>query len=82
MAHHTRTSLHSLAGAVGLASASMKRNMLAVGLALLALLALMVAALLVAPHAHADRPRDNVYFNGLVQDGIEPGLSGNSSTYQ
>jgi hypothetical protein len=44
----------------------MKQNMLAVGLTLLALLALLVAALLVAglwvaPRAHADQTQDNVY---------------------
>lgn len=60
----------SLAGVTGLTSVGMKRNMLGVGLALLALLALLVVALmmaglLVAPRAHADRAQDNVYFNGL-----------------
>ena len=36
----------------------MKRNMLAVGLALLALLVALVVGLLVAPHAHTDSDDD------------------------
>jgi len=67
----------SLAGVTGLTSVGVKRNMLAVALALLALLVALLVGLLVAPHAHTDSDDD---FYSAAQSSVvtvnQPQLTG------